>query len=520
MTAHESVMPTDTCIRRRAPKLTAPLIQPRHGLEGILRRRLTRKILARLAAPGPDGRSLFERLCENYDNPCLRGWERLKWRVPSLVIDWALGRARLDKQLMKEKLFHHHPTVRALALTARSVAQYGLSEPQRFAAPLFVVWNITQLCNLNCKHCYQNAGPRPAPDELTLEERLRVVDELAANGVPFLAIAGGEPLAIRDLWPVLEHANRRGIHLTLATNGTLLTPENAARLKECGVKYVEVSVDGLDPEEHDAFRGRKGAWARAIQGIRNSVAAGIRTGFATCFTRRNVHRAEEMVEFAIGLGCQTFSHFNFIPVGRGREILEEDLTPAQRELLLRKLERYLQEGRINVISTAPQFGRACVVYGPQEGVFATGHAGRGQGSKTMVLARYIGGCGAGRCYCSIQPNGIVTPCVYISSIRVGDLRRQGLQEIWNNALFALLSDRSLRGDHCAVCDYKAYCGGCRARAFSYTGDIAAGDPGCVYNYHLWDELEAQARRELPVLTARAGADAPAGAAETLLAGGD
>ncbi|MCS6953920.1 MAG: radical SAM protein [Bryobacterales bacterium] len=520
MIPRDSLIPVGTGTRRKVSKLTAPLLQPRHRLEGILSRPLTRKMLAWLAAPGPDGRSLFERLCENYDNPHLRGWERVKWTLPSLAIDWGLSRAGLDKQLMKEKLFHHHPTVRALALTARSVARYGLREPQRFAAPLFVVWNITQLCNLNCKHCYQNAGPRPAPDELTLEERLRVVDELAANGVPFLAIAGGEPLALKDLWPVLEHANRRGIHLTMATNGTLLTPEKAARLKACGVKYVEISVDGLDPHEHDAFRGRKGAWAQAIQGIRNAVAAGIRTGFATCFTRRNVDRAEEMVEFAIQLGCQTFSHFNFIPVGRGREIMEEDLTPAQRERLLRTLEKYLQEGRINVISTAPQFGRACVVYGPQEGAFATGHAGRGRGSKTMVLARYIGGCGAGRCYCSIQPNGTVTPCVYISSIQVGDLRRQSFEEIWNNELFALLAERSRRGDHCAVCDYKAYCGGCRARAFSYTGDIAAGDPGCVYNYHLWDELEARARQELPVLAAPVRTEAPAGSGAALVAGGD
>ncbi len=492
-------LPPGTCRRPRARKLTASLAQPCHRLEQILSHPVTRKVLARLAAPRADGRSLFERLSENYDNPRLRGWERVKWKLPSLLIDWGLARAGLDKRTMKEKLFHHPPTVRALALTARSIAQHGLAEPQRFAAPLFVVWNITQVCNLRCRHCYQNAGPRPAPDELTLEERLRVVDELAANGVPFLAIAGGEPLAIRDLWPVLERANRRGLHLTLATNGTLLTAETAARLKECGVKYVEVSVDSADPEEHDAFRGRKGAWAQAIQGIRNAVQAGIRTGLAACFTRRNVHRVDEMVELAISLGCQTFSHFNFIPVGRGRQMLEEDLTPAQRELLLRKLERTLQQGRINVISTAPQFGRACVVYGPQEGVFATGHAGRGRGSKTMVLARYIGGCGAGRCYCAIQPNGIVTPCVYISSLAVGDLRRQSLEQIWNCELFALLSDRSRRGDHCAVCDYQSHCGGCRARAFSYTGDIAAGDPGCVYNYPLWDELAAEAAQELPVL---------------------
>ena len=106
----------------------------------------------------------------------------------------------------------------------------------------------------------------------------------------------------------------------------------------------------------------------------------------------------------------------------------------------------------------------------------------------MVLSRYIGGCGTGRCYCAIQPNGIITPCVYIPGVKVGDVRRQTLAQIWDNPLFATLSDREDRGDHCGVCDYRHYCGGCRARAFAYTGDMQAGDPGCVYNYHQWQEL--------------------------------
>ena len=91
------------------------------------------------------------------------------------------------------------------------------------------------------------------------------------------------------------------------------------RLKAAKVKYVEVSLDSLDPAEHDEFRGMKGAWTRTVQGIRNSVAAGIRTGMACCFTRQTADSVDDMIKFAIDLGCHTFSHFNFIPVGRGRE---------------------------------------------------------------------------------------------------------------------------------------------------------------------------------------------------------
>ncbi len=465
--------------------------EPHHKLESILRHPLTRKFLKWATTPDGDGMCAFERLFYNYDNPALTGLGKLRWGLYTRLIDCWLNRVKLDKEYMKFKLFHHPPTVKALALTARSIARFGLTEPQRYSAPLFVVWNITNLCNLTCRHCYQNSGPRRTPDELTLEEKIYAVDQMADNFVPFLAIAGGEPLADKDIWKVLEHAYRRGIHLTLASNGTLITPETAARLKEVGVKYMEVSIDSLNPEQHDGFRQRRGAWQEAVDGIRNSVAAGIKTGLAACLTSQNVYSVNEMVQFAMELGCQTFSHFNFIPVGRGKEILDQDLTPEQREWLLQQLNAHLQGNKITILSTAPQFGRACIMYGPHDGLFATGHAGRGAGVKTRVLSRYIGGCGAGRCYCAIQPDGAVTPCVYISSLNVGSLREQPLAHIWGCELFAILSDRSRRGDHCPICDYSSYCGGCRARSYAYTGDITAGDPGCIFNSHLWDELNSR-----------------------------
>jgi radical SAM protein with 4Fe4S-binding SPASM domain len=207
-----------------------------------------------------------------------------------------------------------------------------------------------------------------------------------------------------------------------------------------------------------------------------------------CFTRHNVETVDEAVQLAIELGCRTFSHFNFIPVGRGKQIDSADITPMQREWLLRRLVAHLQEGNINIISTAPQFGRSCVAYAPPDGLFATGHAGSGKGTKTMVLSKYIGGCGAGRCYCALQPNGDITPCVYISGLKVGNIRHQPLAEIFDCALFRVLSDRGDRRDHCARCLDRAYCGGCRARALAYLGDMRAGGPGCGNNQQLWDQL--------------------------------
>jgi radical SAM protein with 4Fe4S-binding SPASM domain len=464
---------------------------PSHALERILAHPAVRVLFRLATIRHRDGTTPFERICEHYDDPGLRGLAKLKWALPTALISHVLRRKGIDRESAKRKLFRHESTVRALALTARSIGHYGLTEPQRYVAPLMVVWNITEVCNLSCKHCYQESAPRRARDEMTLEQKLHVVDQLGANGVPLLAIAGGEPLACRDLWPVLEAARRNRIHVTLASNGTLITPEIAARLKDAGVKYIEISVDSASPAEHDGFRAQAGAWARATQGIRYSVDAGIDTGLATCLTRRTAAELDALVDLAVALGCDTFSHFNFIPVGRGRDMSDLDLAPAEREKLLQRLNVHLQADRMRIVSTAPQFGRACIQYGPDDGYFATGHGGRGKGQKTQVLSRYVGGCGAGRCYCAIEPNGVVTPCVYIRTKPVGDLRTERFADVWNNQLFAVLSDRNNLSGHCRVCDYRSYCGGCRARALAYTGDITAPDPGCIENERLWEKLTAE-----------------------------
>lgn len=145
-----------------------------HVLEDILAWSLTRRLLRLMTRLDDTNTCLFERLCENYNSPRPTFRGQVKWWLPGLLIDYGLRRAKLDKKLVTEKLFHHQPTVRALAMAGRSIAKYGLSAPQRFAAPLMVVWNLTQACNLRCQHCYQNATPRPAPDELTLADKLEL----------------------------------------------------------------------------------------------------------------------------------------------------------------------------------------------------------------------------------------------------------------------------------------------------------------------------------------------------------
>src|SRR5579872_1819926 len=128
-----------THVRPQIGRITAPLPPSHHVLEDILSNSLTRKILGWMTRPDADGKCFFMRMCENYDHSRANFWQRLKWSVPNRIIDLGLWKARLEKEMMKQRLFHHPPTVKALALTAKSISIYGLTVPQRFAAPMFPV---------------------------------------------------------------------------------------------------------------------------------------------------------------------------------------------------------------------------------------------------------------------------------------------------------------------------------------------------------------------------------------------
>ena len=357
---------------------------------------------------------------------------------------------------------------------------------------MFTVWNFTDQCNLGCRHCYQDSQPQQPSDELTLDEKLDLLDQMAEQYVPMIAFAGGEPTISRHLAPVLRRCKQHGMHTSVATNGTTMTPELAAELAEAGARYIEISLDSVHPEKHDAFRGQPGMWQRTVRGMRNVVAQeGLRLGIAMCVHQGNYDEVEDMLQFACDIGAGCLAHFNFIPVGRGLEMAERDLTPRQREEMLQTFNRWMQSGRIGIISTAPQFGRVCIAHAPTEGLQACSHAGSGSGEKARVIAKYLGACGAGRTYVCIQPNGDITPCVYLPHRLLGNIRNRRFIDIFrNNEFWEIVCDRDRRTPHCAVCAFKTYCGGCRARADAYYGQLNAGDPGCIFNEKHWEDLVA------------------------------
>jgi radical SAM protein with 4Fe4S-binding SPASM domain len=386
---------------------------------------------------------------------------------------------------------------RGVVNVLNGIARYGITRPQMINAPFLVVWDFTHRCNLKCRHCYQDAQ-RARPDELDTDEAKQLIRDLAAAGVVVIAFSGGEPLMRKDFFEIATYAHRQGMYVALASNGTMITPAIADRLKGTGVYYVEISIDGKDAAQHDAIRGIDGAFERSVAGIRNCVEKGIYTCIATTVTRNNYDQVPEIYELAKAIGATRLICFNFIPTGRGVEMADADITPCQREELLNFiLTKNIPDHKPEVLSTAPQFARVAIQEQESAGVpVGHFHLGNELNGKARMLADFVGGCGAGRLYCSIEPQGDIQPCVFMP-IKVGNIREQQFLEIWHHAeVLKSLRNRDLLTDNCGSCTNKYICGGCRARAWFYFHNLTRPDPGCIRNSAIWEEIMARKHSSL------------------------
>jgi len=395
-----------------------------------------------------------------------------------------LRRSLSLKREKVEKLLVDPYARRAIINIVRSFSHFGITKPLSIYAPFLVVWDFTHRCNLKCKHCYSNSGTT-SETELNTKEALDVVDQLADYGVTALAFSGGEPLAREDFFKVASHAAKRGLYVSLATNGTMLTKENVRKLKQAQVNYVEVSIDGATAQTHDSFRGVTGAFEKAVAGLKNCVEANLCACIATTATKGNINEMPGILDLAEEIGAQRFTYFNFVPTGRGKMHYDQDLSPEEREKLMLYLLNRMSKGcKTTILTTAPQLARVALqcqgTRGTGEVTLSMAHMQTARVSKKAVpLGDFIGGCGAGRLYCSLSPNGDVHPCVFFP-INVGSLKTSKFGEIWlKSNLFNELRDRRNLKDACGKCRYTYICGGCRARAYAYHNDYLSSDVGCV-----------------------------------------
>ncbi|MEM3549467.1 MAG: radical SAM protein [Candidatus Bathyarchaeia archaeon] len=429
---------------------------------------------------------------------------------------------RADKDFMRKQFIKDRyggAWFKGFGLMMKGIEKYGVHVPFVPAGPFEVVWNFTYLCNLKCKHCYEDAGGGKRR-ELSKDEAKRVIDMLskvAGVGLPALSFSGGEPLARRDFFEVAAYAKRHIPYISIASNGTLLTKDNARKVKDAGVDYVEISIDGASSQVHDDFRGIPGAFEKAIEGVKNCIEEGIDTCIATVLHRDNLAETEKILQLAKELNVR-FMHFNYIPTGRAKTHIELDLTPEQRlhvlqtigkeiiSLYLKAKEEELKAGKSNVkvdrfFSTCPQYASVTKKLSEEMGhkFMVEAHYAAKKGVENV--ANFLGGCGAGRLYCAIEPNGDIKPCVFFPTNEntvLGNMLNDNFEKIWdtNPLLWELRTREKLESYTinstnvgCGICPDKYICGGCRARAYSYfNGNVKAPDIGCIHNKLLWEKI--------------------------------
>ncbi|HHH79885.1 MAG TPA: radical SAM protein, partial [Thermoplasmatales archaeon] len=315
------------------------------------------------------------------------------------------------------------------------------------------------------------------------------IDVFDRAGVTILAFSGGEPLVRPDIFELTRYAADKGMYVAIATNGTLITKEKAREMKKAGIEFVQISLDGSNAETHDTFRGIKGAFDKTVQGIKNSVAEGFFVEVSTTVTKYNYMEVPEIIKLSEKLGADWFMAFNFIPTGRGEEIRKMDLTPDEREEMLKLLWNELKTRKINVLSTAPQFARVALQQEEkeEEKIVPTHFYNPKLAGQLVDLAEFIGGCGAGRFYVAMRANGDLQPCVFFP-LKLGNILEDDFEDLWkNNSILKELRNKDILKGSCGTCPYRYYCGGCRARAYGYTGDYLSPDPGCIYNKEVYEK---------------------------------
>lgn len=385
--------------------------------------------------------------------------------------------------------------------------------------PRLVFWELTTGCNLRCLHCRATAQELASPLDLSTPQALRVVEQVSSYAHPILVLSGGEPLFRKDLFTIAAYAADRGLLVALATNGTLITPEVAERIRASGIRRVAISFDGTDPFTHDTFRGLSGSFEAALVGLRAVQRAGVSTQINTTVTRRNVRQLPQILELARRLGVDALHTFLLVPVGCGVNIAEADMVPAgEYEEVLHWFYDQEQRGGIELKATcAPHYYRVRKQRQVQERRAAQSELASSQSvasgadSKPRVASASPGGhpsrhpqmgavtkgCLAGSAVCFISHQGEVYPCGYLPVI-AGDLRRQSFAEVWESSpVFAALRDPDNLGGKCGACEFRKICLGCRARAFAATGNYLEEEPFCSYQPRGYEHDTRETRRSTP-----------------------
>ncbi len=361
--------------------------------------------------------------------------------------------------------------------------RYGKTGEKRrgraFRRPV-VVWNTTRRCNLACVHCYSNSDRACSSDELSGREARAFIDDLARFGVPVLLLSGGEPLLRPDVVELAEYASAVGLRVAFSTNGTLIDRRRARELRDAGVAYVGVSLDGLG-ETNDRFRGVDGAFDRALEGMRACRSMGLKVGLRYTMTRANVRDIPGIFELIREESIPRACFYHLVYTGRGAGMAARDLDARQTRHVVDSIVDAATEmharGENKEVLTVDNHADGPYLY------LRMLREGDPRAERALELLRMNGGNSSGVGIGCVSWDGTVFPDQFWRTHPLGNVRERPFSEIWtdlSNSFLARLKDKQnhVKG-RCAACRFLELCAGnFRARAEAVTGDPWASDPAC------------------------------------------
>jgi 12,18-didecarboxysiroheme deacetylase len=343
-----------------------------------------------------------------------------------------------------------------------------------------VVWNVTRRCNLKCVHCYAQAKDIAFNNELSTRDGKKLIDDLAGFGVPVLLFSGGEPMVRPDLPELAGYAVQMGMRAVISTNGTLITREKARVLKDIGLSYVGISLDGMEAV-NDRFRGVKGAYAKALDGIRNCQEAGIKVGLRFTINKANVAEIPKVFDLLEEMQIPRICFYHLVYAGRGSHLVEDDLSHAESraavDLIMDRTKELHDRGKPKEVLTVDNHADGPYVY------LRLLRENPARAKEVLELLKMNEGNNSGRGIGCVSWDGEVYADQFWRHYSFGNIGRRPFSVIWSDTSEPLMGKLKEKKRHvkgrCATCRWLDICGGnFRVRAEAVSGDVWAPDPAC------------------------------------------
>lgn len=350
-------------------------------------------------------------------------------------------------------------------------------------APFLVIWETTRSCGLSCRHCRASAILGRDPGELSTDEGIRLMQDVAGMGTPIFVLSGGDPLNRPDLADLIRGGKAAGLRMgTIPAATDNLTRERVFQLRDAGIEQLAFSLDGPNAEIHDGFRRVPGAFERTLDGIRFVHEAGVPLQINTVLAAWNYRFLEDMIRLVLRYKAVFWEVFFLIPIGRGAELTS--ITPDQFEKAFERLHRLNGETDCVIkLTEAPHYRRFVVQREAGTGAGATERI-----RHILARPRGVGGAlglspqavNAGKGFAFVDYLGNVCPSGFLPT-PAGNVRQTRLSELYRNSpVFVTLRNPELLKGKCGRCEFSRMCGGSRARALAVTGDMLESDLYCAY----------------------------------------